>query len=206
MRLLVDRVRSGRPEVHIAAEMASRGRRLTSEYAGAGGRRRGLHNRPSRPHTPQHCTLPGLEKSVCRLRGQRKLGLGRTRPRPARLDRAPHPASARPKPFGLAGPPHRRTGPPLRTRPTRRADAPRSKKLGNIPDGDGWRTVGTPDGDRNQQATTDQRNSTKPVIEQLYALRRRRPLPPDLHRSPADERQHTASPSSLVTASPPSVC
>ncbi|GAA3897982.1 IS481-like element IS1649 family transposase [Streptomyces gulbargensis] len=40
------------------------------------------------------------------------------------------------------------------------------KKLGNIPDGGGWRTVGRTAGDRNRQATTTERKSCSPVITQ----------------------------------------
>ncbi len=42
------------------------------------------------------------------------------------------------------------------------------KKLGNIPDGGGWRTVGRTAGDRNRQATTDRRKSCKPMIGYSY--------------------------------------
>ncbi|MGX1579968.1 IS481 family transposase, partial [Streptomyces koyangensis] len=42
------------------------------------------------------------------------------------------------------------------------------KKLGNIPDGGGWRTVGRKAGDRNRQATTSERRSCKPVIGYSY--------------------------------------
>ncbi|MFI0213388.1 IS481 family transposase, partial [Streptomyces lydicus] len=42
------------------------------------------------------------------------------------------------------------------------------KKLGNIPDGGGWRTVGRVAGAHNRQATTDQRKSCKPVIGYSY--------------------------------------
>ncbi len=42
------------------------------------------------------------------------------------------------------------------------------KKLGNIPYGGGWRTVGRAAGDHNRQATTDQRRSCKPVIGYSY--------------------------------------
>ncbi|MGW2014527.1 hypothetical protein [Streptomyces sp. NPDC001927] len=38
------------------------------------------------------------------------------------------------------------------------------KKLGDIPDGGGWRIVGETTGDHNRQATTDERRGRKPVI------------------------------------------
>jgi transposase InsO family protein len=42
------------------------------------------------------------------------------------------------------------------------------KKLGNIPDGGGWRAVGRARGERNAQATTRQRRNCKPVIGYSY--------------------------------------
>ncbi|QRF03487.1 transposase family protein [Streptomyces koyangensis] len=68
------------------------------------------------------------------------------------------------------------------------------KKLGNIPDGGGWRTVGRTAGDRNRQATTSERGSCKPVIGYSYIH-----SAVDDHSRLAcsevlpDERQHTAT-------------
>ncbi|WP_190009930.1 IS481 family transposase [Streptomyces griseoviridis] len=80
-RLLVDRVRSGRPVAHVAAETGiSRVtahkwiRRRRSE----GGQ--GLHDRPSRPLTTPHRTAATVEAQVCRPRQDR--GLGPARPGP----------------------------------------------------------------------------------------------------------------------------
>lgn len=42
------------------------------------------------------------------------------------------------------------------------------KKLGNIPDGGGWRMVGGVQGAKNKQATTPRRRSCKPVIGYSY--------------------------------------
>lgn len=42
------------------------------------------------------------------------------------------------------------------------------KKLGNIPDSGGWRTVGRSTGNQNRQASTEQRKSCKPVIGYSY--------------------------------------
>jgi transposase InsO family protein len=42
------------------------------------------------------------------------------------------------------------------------------KKLGNIPDGGGWRSVGRGRGEKNRQATTTQRRSRNPVIGYSY--------------------------------------
>ncbi|CAL9327382.1 hypothetical protein SUDANB37_00014 [Streptomyces sp. enrichment culture] len=67
------------------------------------------------------------------------------------------------------------------------------KKLGNIPDGGGWRTLGRTAGDRNRQATTTERKSCTPVIGYSYIH-----SAVDDHSRLAcsevlpDERQHTA--------------
>ena len=42
------------------------------------------------------------------------------------------------------------------------------KKLGNIPDGGGWRAVGRPRGEKNRQATTVKRRNCNPVIGYSY--------------------------------------
>ncbi|WP_405671273.1 IS481 family transposase [Streptomyces sp. NBC_01530] len=80
-RLLVDRVRSGRPVAHVAAEMGiSRPtahkwiRRWHSEGES------GLIDRPSRPRTTPHRTAAATEAHVCRLRQERKLGPARIGP------------------------------------------------------------------------------------------------------------------------------
>jgi hypothetical protein len=52
-------------------------------------------------------------------------------------------------------PGHRRTRPTLRTHPTGELIHVDVKKLGNIPDGGGWRYLGRQQGDRNRQATRD---------------------------------------------------
>ncbi|MFI1500993.1 IS481 family transposase [Streptomyces platensis] len=80
-RLLLDRVRSGRPVAHVAAEMGvSRTtahkwvRRFTAEGDA------GLHDRTSRPHTTPHRTPAADEVRVCQLRTSRKLGPARIGP------------------------------------------------------------------------------------------------------------------------------
>jgi transposase-like protein len=81
-RLRMERVRSGRPVAHVAAEMGlSRPtahkwiRRWRSEGDS------GLVDRSSRPRTTPHRTTATTEARVCRLRQARKLG-------PARLGRS----------------------------------------------------------------------------------------------------------------------
>jgi transposase InsO family protein len=80
-RLLVDRVCSGRPVAHVAAEMGiSRPtahkwiRRWRSEGES------GLVDRSSRPQTTPHRTTAATEARVCRLRQTRKLGPARLGP------------------------------------------------------------------------------------------------------------------------------
>ncbi|MBC2868716.1 IS481 family transposase [Streptomyces mexicanus] len=80
-RLLVERVRSGRPVAHVAAEMGiSRAtahkwiRRWRSEGEV------GLVDRSSRPHRTPHRTPAAVEDRVCRLRRDRKLGPARIGP------------------------------------------------------------------------------------------------------------------------------
>ncbi|MFI8072533.1 IS481 family transposase [Streptomyces sp. NPDC086033] len=80
-RLLVERVRSGRPVAHVAAEMGiSRPtahkwiRRWRSEGES------GLIDRSSRPRRTPHRTAASTEAHVCRLRQDRKLGPARIGP------------------------------------------------------------------------------------------------------------------------------
>ncbi|AQU65923.1 IS481 family transposase [Streptomyces niveus] len=80
-RLLVERVLSGRPVAHVAAEMGvSRPtaykwvRRWREEGGG------GLHDRSSRPHRTPHRTRAVVEARVCDLRHSRKLGPARIGP------------------------------------------------------------------------------------------------------------------------------
>ncbi|MGE7391840.1 IS481 family transposase, partial [Streptomyces sp. NPDC004126] len=80
-RLLVERVLSGRPVAHVAAEMGiSRAtahkwmRRWRSEGPA------GLHDRSSQPRTTPHRTPADIEARVCDLRRARKLGPARIGP------------------------------------------------------------------------------------------------------------------------------
>ncbi|MEV5597511.1 IS481 family transposase [Streptomyces sp. NPDC052496] len=166
-RLLDDRVRSGRPVAHVAAEMGIS--RLTAHTWIRRWRTEGetgLCDRPSRPHTIPHRTPPGLEASVCRLRSERKLGPARIAPVPGLPASTVHRILTRhglPRLAWLDRP----TG-----RPVRRYERDRPgelahvdiKKLGNIPDGGGRRVLDRVAGDRNRQATTTARHSCKPVI------------------------------------------
>jgi transposase InsO family protein len=80
-RLLVDRVRSGRPVAHVAAEMGIS--RVTAHKWVRRWRTEGeagLHDRSSRPLTTPHRTPARTEAQVCRLRQARKLGPARIGP------------------------------------------------------------------------------------------------------------------------------
>ncbi|MER7482825.1 leucine zipper domain-containing protein, partial [Streptomyces sp. NPDC126510] len=80
-RLLVERVRNGRPVAHVAAEMGIS--RVTAHkwmrrWRAEG--EQGLHDRSSRPRTTPHRTAGAIEARVCRLRQDRKLGPARIGP------------------------------------------------------------------------------------------------------------------------------
>ncbi|MGW0314058.1 IS481 family transposase [Streptomyces flavidovirens] len=144
-RLLIERVISGRPVAHVAAEMGiSRTtahkwvRRFRSEGPS------GLADRSSRPRSTPHRTPAGLEARVCRLRQDRKLGPARLGPILGLPASTVHRILTR---HGL----HRLA---WLDRPTgtviRRYERDRPgelvhidvKKLGRIPDGGGHRTLG----------------------------------------------------------------
>ena len=79
--MLVERVHSGRPVAHVAAEMgisrttAHKWDRRFSDEGGAG-----LHDRSSRPRSTPHRTTAAVEEEVCRLRQDRKLDPARIGP------------------------------------------------------------------------------------------------------------------------------
>ncbi|MGC5410716.1 IS481 family transposase, partial [Streptomyces sp. DT225] len=80
-RLLVERVRAGRPVAHVAAEMGiSRvtAHKWVRRWRAEG--EQGLHDRSSRPRTTPHRTPATTEARVCRLRQDRKLGPARLGP------------------------------------------------------------------------------------------------------------------------------
>ncbi|WP_329425333.1 IS481 family transposase [Streptomyces sp. NBC_01268] len=144
-RLLVERVCSGRPVAHVAAEMGiSRAtahkwiRRWRTEGEA------GLHDRSSRPHTTPHRTAAAVEEQVCGLRRNRKLGPARIGPILGLPTSTVHRILTR----------HRLNRLAWIDRPTgvviRRYERERPgelihvdvKKLGRIPDGGGHRTLG----------------------------------------------------------------
>jgi transposase InsO family protein len=80
-RLLVERVSSGRPVAHVAAEMGvsrATAHKWVRRWRAEG--EPGLQDRPSRPHTTPHRTPAATEADVCRLRRERKLGPARIGP------------------------------------------------------------------------------------------------------------------------------
>lgn len=144
-QLLVERVCSGRPIAHVAAEMGiSRAtahkwiRRWRAEGPA------GLHDRPSRPRTTPHRTSAEVEARVCYLRQARKLGPARIGPILGLPASTVHRILTR----------HRLNRLAWIDRPTgaviRRYERERPgelihidvKKLGRIPDGGGHRTLG----------------------------------------------------------------
>ncbi|MFD9545144.1 IS481 family transposase [Streptomyces sp. NPDC060022] len=144
-QLLVERVCSGRPVAHVAAEMGiSRAtahkwiRRWRAEGPA------GLHDRPSRPRTTPHRTSAEVEARVYNLRQARKLGPARIGPILGLPASTVHRILTR----------HRLNRLAWLDRPTgtviRRYERERPgelihvdvKKLGRIPDGGGHKTLG----------------------------------------------------------------
>ena len=80
-RLLVERVQSGRPVAHVAAEMGvsrATAHKWVRRWRQEG--EAGLADRPSRPHSTPHRTPADVEAKVCELRTARKLGPARIGP------------------------------------------------------------------------------------------------------------------------------
>ncbi|WP_406369922.1 IS481 family transposase [Streptomyces sp. NBC_01550] len=195
-RLLIQRVRSGRPVAHVAEEMGisrATAHKWVRRWRAEGDP--GLFDRSSRPHTTPHRTVPETEAAVCDLRQARKLGPARIGPILGLPASTVHRILTRHGLNRLAWL-DRPTGEPIRryerSRPGELVHVD-IKKLGNIPDGGGWRTVGRTAGNQNRQATTDLRKSCKPVIGYSYIH-----SAVDDHSRLAysevlpDERQHTA--------------
>lgn len=111
-------------------------------------------------------------------------GPHRRDPRPARLHGAPGPDPPPHAETGLAGPPHRGTHPPLRTRPARRTPARRCEETRPAPRG---RRLASP---RPRQRTTRRhpRRTTRGL--RVRPLRHRRLHPPRLRRNPPRRNGH----------------
>ncbi len=115
----------------------------------------GMYDRSSRPHRSPARTAPPLVRKIVHLRWKQRLGpVGIA----ARLGLAPSTVHAVLRRCRLNRLSHvdRRTGEPIR-----RYEHPVPgallhvdvKKLGNVPDGGGWRFVGRQQGERNRSAT-----------------------------------------------------
>ena len=79
--LLVERVRTGRPVAHVAAELGisrATGYKWWRRWRTEGPA--GLADRPSRAHRIPHRTPAVIEQQVCLLRRERKLGPARLGP------------------------------------------------------------------------------------------------------------------------------
>jgi transposase InsO family protein len=144
-RLLVDRVRSGRPVAHVAAEMGisrTTAYKWVRRFAVQG--HAGLHDRSSRPHTTPNRTAAAVEARVCQLRTSRKLGPARIGPILGLAPSTVHRILTRHRMHRLAWV-DRPTGTVIRRY---ERDRPGElvhidvKKLGRIPDGGGWRLHG----------------------------------------------------------------
>jgi transposase InsO family protein len=149
----------------VSHTTAARWARRYREHGAAG-----MADRPSRPHASHARTPQRRERRIVSLRVTRRWGpariafhlglnpstvhavLARYRcPRLAHLDRA-------------SGQPVRRYE---REHPGELIHVD-IKKLGNIPDGGGWRTAGRAQGGRNARATTTARRNSHPVIGYSY--------------------------------------
>ncbi|WP_369198962.1 IS481 family transposase [Streptomyces djakartensis] len=144
-RLLIERVLSGRPVAHVAAEMGisrATAHKWLRHWRTEG--EVGLHDRSSRPCRTPHRTSPAVEDLVCRLRQDRKLGPARIGPILGLPVSTVHRILVRHGLNRLA----------LLDRPTgqviRRYERSHPgelihvdvKKLGRIPEGGGWRVHG----------------------------------------------------------------
>jgi transposase InsO family protein len=166
-RILVERVLSGRPVAHVAAEMGiSRptAHKWIRRWRAEG--EAGLHDRSSKPRTTPHRTPPALEARVCRLRTDRKLGPARIGPVLGLPASTVHRILARHGLNRLAWL-DRPTGAIIRryerARPGELVHVD-IKKLGNIPNGGGHKVMDRRRAMDNKLATTDRRRSCRPVI------------------------------------------
>ncbi|MDO0928363.1 IS481 family transposase [Streptomyces sp. TG1A-8] len=166
-RLLVERVRGGRPVAHVADEMGisrATAHKWVRRWRTEGDA--GLYDRSSRPPTTPHRTPADIESRICELRRERRLGPARIGPILSMPASTVHRVLTR----------HQLNRLRWMDRPTgqviRRYERERPgglvhvdiKKLGNIPDGGGRRIVPRQQAATNRQATTDARKGGSPVI------------------------------------------
>jgi len=130
----------------------------------------GMADRSSRPHTSPNRTPRRAERRIVGLRVARRLGPARIGARLGLPASTVHAVLAR---YGCPPLAHldRGSGAPVRryerARPGELVHVD-VKKLGNIPDGGGWRTVGIAQGLKNKRATTSLRKGSHPVIGYSY--------------------------------------
>jgi transposase InsO family protein len=131
----------------------------------------GMADRSSRPHHSPARMCQRIERRIIGLRVTARLGPARIASRLGLHTSTVHRVLTRYRCPPLA---HldRATGRPIRRTAVRRYEHPAPgdlihvdiKKLGNIPNGGGWRTVGKQQGDRNARATTTHRRNGHAVI------------------------------------------
>lgn len=166
-RLLVDRVRAGRPVAHVADEMGisrATAHKWVRRWRAEGDP--GLYDRPSRPLTTPHRTPADVEALILELRRERKLGLARIGPILGM------PASTVYRVLTRHGLNRVRWMDRSTGQINRRYERERPgelvhvdiKKLGNIPDGGGHRISPRQQAVSNRQATTEARKGGSPVI------------------------------------------
>ena len=130
----------------------------------------GMGDRSSRPHASPAQTPPRTERRIIGLRVTARLGPARIASRLGLNPSTVHKVLTR---YGCPRLAHldRATAAPVRryerSRPGELVHVD-IKKLGNIPDGGGWRAVSYPQGKRNARATTTARRHSHPVIGYSY--------------------------------------
>jgi len=158
-------VRRAAERFQVSPTTASRWARRYREQGSAG-----MADRSSRPRTSPNRTAQRLERRIVRLRVTRRLGPARIAFRLGLNPSTVHAVLARYHCPPLA---HLDRG---SGRAIRRYERARPgelvhvdvKKLGNIPDGGGWRTAGWVQGRKNKRATTGLRKGSHPVIGYSY--------------------------------------
>lgn len=170
-------------------------------------REAGMTDRSSRPHRQPNRTPAPVERAIVHLRTKRRLG---PVPLAAHLGLAPSTVHAvlRRRHLNRLSHLDRATGEPIRRYEHQspgdllHVDV---KKLGNVPDGGGWRYLGRQTGDRNRQAppaapagaaATTTRSSAPPTPK--YTTTK--------PRSPLSASSAARSPGSPHVASPPDAC
>ena len=130
----------------------------------------GMADRSSRPHRSRGQTPAPVVRKIVHLRWKQRLGPGRDR-RPARAAR-PRRCTGAASAAGSTGSPTS-TGPPASRCAATNTPSPATllhvdvKKLGNIPDGGGWRFVGRAQGERNRAATPRQAAATATTTRKI---------------------------------------